>query len=108
MMDETSDDAQTDDATGAEVQDAAADDAEQALALLDRLRVEHRRIDQEIDALSETGVADMLKLRRMKKNQTLAQGPDPLSGKPDDAGHHRVVGGRETGPGAGKASPTSC
>ena len=67
MMDETSDDAQTDDATGAEVQDAAADDAEQALALLDRLRVEHRRIDQEIDALSETGVADMLKLRRMKK-----------------------------------------
>ena len=36
-------------------------------ALLDRLRVEHRRIDQEITALIETGVADRLKVRRMKK-----------------------------------------
>ncbi|WP_416879277.1 YdcH family protein [Litorimonas sp.] len=37
------------------------------LALLERLRSEHRRIDDEIKALSENGVADMLKLRRMKK-----------------------------------------
>ena len=36
-------------------------------ALLDRLRTEHRRIDDEIRALSENGVSDMLKLRRMKK-----------------------------------------
>ena len=36
-------------------------------ALLDRLRHEHRRIDQEVTALLETGVADMLKVRRMKK-----------------------------------------
>jgi len=31
------------------------------------LQGEHRRIDQEIEALIETGVADMLKIRRMKK-----------------------------------------
>lgn len=37
------------------------------IALLERLRSEHRRIDDEIKALSENGVADMLKLRRMKK-----------------------------------------
>ena len=40
---------------------------EELQALLDRLRTEHRRIDDEIRALSENGVADMLKLRRMKK-----------------------------------------
>lgn len=34
---------------------------------LAELRVEHRRIDQAITALVETGVADMLKVRRMKK-----------------------------------------
>ncbi|MEM7728579.1 MAG: DUF465 domain-containing protein [Pseudomonadota bacterium] len=39
----------------------------ETLALLEKLRHEHRRIDQEIDALLETGVADMLKVRRMKK-----------------------------------------
>jgi len=31
------------------------------------LRTEHRRIDQEIAALIETGVTDILKLGRMKK-----------------------------------------
>jgi len=36
-------------------------------ALLARLRLEHRRIDDEIRALTENGVADMLKVRRMKK-----------------------------------------
>lgn len=35
--------------------------------LLQDLRTEHRRIDTEINALLETGVADMLKVRRMKK-----------------------------------------
>jgi len=35
--------------------------------LLGNLRTEHRRIDAEINALLETGVADMLKVRRMKK-----------------------------------------
>jgi len=35
--------------------------------LLESLRTEHRRIDTEIKALIETGVADMLKVRRMKK-----------------------------------------
>lgn len=35
--------------------------------LLNNLRTEHRRIDNEIKALIETGVADMLKVRRMKK-----------------------------------------
>lgn len=35
--------------------------------LLKNLRAEHRSIDTEIRALIETGVADMLKVRRMKK-----------------------------------------
>lgn len=35
--------------------------------LLSRLRIEHRRVDTEIKALSENGVADMLKVGRMKK-----------------------------------------
>ena len=39
----------------------------EAEALLEKLKREHRRIDQEIDALIETGVADMLKVKRMKK-----------------------------------------
>ena len=46
--------------------DIETDETEQ-LELLEQLRVEHRRIDQEITALLETGVADMLKVRRMKK-----------------------------------------
>ena len=37
------------------------------LRLLDRMRTEHRAIDQEIKALFETGVTDMLKIKRMKK-----------------------------------------
>ncbi|WP_298918327.1 DUF465 domain-containing protein [uncultured Algimonas sp.] len=41
--------------------------ASETRALLDHLKQEHRRIDQEIGALIETGVADMLKVRRMKK-----------------------------------------
>ena len=36
-------------------------------ALLERLRLEHRRIDIEINALIETGVADIVKVQRMKK-----------------------------------------
>ena len=40
---------------------------EELEALLQNLRLEHRRIDTEIKALIETGVADMLKVRRMKK-----------------------------------------
>lgn len=46
-----------------ELQDSEADQA----AMLAQLKLEHRRIDQEINALIETGVADMLKVRRMKK-----------------------------------------
>ena len=40
---------------------------EEILSLIERLKDEHRRIDQEIEALIETGVADMLKVKRMKK-----------------------------------------
>lgn len=36
-------------------------------ALLGRLKVEHRAIDSEINALTETGVLDVLKVKRMKK-----------------------------------------
>ncbi len=35
--------------------------------MLKRLRTEHRAIDNELKAISETGVTDMLKMRRMKK-----------------------------------------
>jgi hypothetical protein len=55
-------------AANGDVMDADAAESEQeARALLERLRAEHRRIDQEITALQETGVSDMLKVRRMKK-----------------------------------------
>lgn len=37
------------------------------LAILTRLKAEHRAIDNEIKALAETGVMDMLKIKRMKK-----------------------------------------
>ena len=37
------------------------------LALLTRLRKEHRAIDHEIDDLREMGVLDVLKVKRMKK-----------------------------------------
>lgn len=35
--------------------------------LLERLKTEHRAIDREIKAMIETGVTDMLKIKRMKK-----------------------------------------
>lgn len=35
--------------------------------LLERLKTEHRAIDREIKAMIETGVMDMLKIKRMKK-----------------------------------------
>jgi len=52
-----------------EPEDDANDELSEAEleALLTNLRTEHRRIDTEIKALIETGVADMLKVRRMKK-----------------------------------------
>ncbi len=37
------------------------------LTLLETLRAEHRAIDKEIKAMFETGVSDMLKIKRMKK-----------------------------------------
>lgn len=40
---------------------------EELLELLANLREEHRRINQEVDALTLTGVTDMLKIKRMKK-----------------------------------------
>ena len=40
---------------------------EAMLEILQRLKTEHRAIDSEIKALTETGVMDMLKLKRMKK-----------------------------------------
>lgn len=46
---------------------SAEAEREQGVALLKSLKLEHRRIDQEINALAETGVADMLKVKRMKK-----------------------------------------
>ncbi len=40
---------------------------EELLILLTKLRAEHRAIDNEIKASFETGVTDMLKIKRMKK-----------------------------------------
>lgn len=40
---------------------------EELLTLLKSLKAEHRAIDNEIKALGETGVMDMLKIKRMKK-----------------------------------------
>jgi len=44
----------------------AARIAEMQTLLVD-IKEEHRRIDQEIKALEELGVVDVLKIRRMKK-----------------------------------------
>ncbi len=38
-------------------------------SLLSRLKTEHRAIDREIKAMIETGVTDMLKIKRMKKTK---------------------------------------
>jgi len=40
---------------------------DELLVLLERLKAEHRAIDNEIKASAETGVMDMLKVKRMKK-----------------------------------------
>ena len=40
---------------------------EDLVELLTQLKNEHRAIDREIKAMFETGVTDMLKIRRMKK-----------------------------------------
>ena len=45
----------------------AEDELAAARKLLAQLKAEHRRIDQEITALIETGVTDMIKISRMKK-----------------------------------------
>ena len=42
-------------------------ETEEPAALLETLKLEHRRIDTEIKAMIETGVSDMLKIGRMKK-----------------------------------------
>ena len=49
-----------------ENQDEDLSEAE-LIETLTRLKLEHRRIDNEIKAVTETGVADMLKVGRMKK-----------------------------------------
>lgn len=46
--------------------DGEPDEAEMT-AMLEKFKAEHRRVDKEIEALIETGVADMLKVKRMKK-----------------------------------------
>ena len=40
---------------------------DELLALVKQLKAEHRAIDKEIKALTETGVLDVLKIQRMKK-----------------------------------------
>lgn len=40
---------------------------EDMVNLLERLKTEHRAVDREIKAMIETGVMDVLKIKRMKK-----------------------------------------
>lgn len=40
---------------------------QELIAMLDNLKIEHRRIDNEIMASTEMGAVDMLKIGRMKK-----------------------------------------
>ena len=40
---------------------------DELIKLLADLKTKHRRLDNEINAVLETGVADMLKVRRMKQ-----------------------------------------
>lgn len=47
--------------------DNAPDETEQALAQLQDLRRQHRHLDDEIKALQQIGVTDMLKTARLKK-----------------------------------------
>ena len=47
--------------------ESAEPSLEELTALLKQLRAEHRRADDEIKALYEIDVTDMLKIRRMKK-----------------------------------------
>ncbi len=68
ISDSDDDDLAPNEAANLDASDIDADkQEEEARALLKKLREEHRRIDQEITALQETGVTDMLKIRRMKK-----------------------------------------
>lgn len=62
MTDET-DTTVSEDTDAQEAEPSEAD----MLVLLRKLKSEHRRIDQEISALQENGVTDMLKVKRMKK-----------------------------------------
>ena len=50
-------------------EDITAQDSKEAdkLEMLRELKEKHRHIDVEIKALEETGVVDVLKVRRMKK-----------------------------------------
>lgn len=48
------------------VEEQAADEAEMR-DMLSKLKEDHRHIDNEIKALEETGVVDVLKIRRLKK-----------------------------------------
>lgn len=57
----------SDETPDAQNDDSAEPSEAELLALLNRLRVEHRRVDEEIQALIENGATDMLKIRRMKK-----------------------------------------
>jgi len=43
------------------------DDESKLIEVLSGLKFEHRQIDIEIKAMIETGVSDMLKIKRMKK-----------------------------------------
>jgi len=56
------------------------------IALLSRLRTEHRAIDREIKAMIETGVTDMLKIKRMKKIKLTMKDKITIMSSPYDHG----------------------
>jgi len=50
-----------------DIEEDEMSEEEAMIELLGNLKEEHRRIDKEIKAAEETGVVDVLKIRRMKK-----------------------------------------
>ena len=57
----------TDDGAGPEEELSEEDLQALMAARLEELRLEHRRLDTEIDAARENGLVDMVALQRMKK-----------------------------------------
>ena len=59
--------------------------SEEIQTRIEKLKTEHRDLDDVLNRLSEDLNVDELQIRRMKKTQTAAQGHNNDAGKPVDA-----------------------